>query len=96
MAMSDSKVPPRPWRVDRYGGVVHVIGHNEGVGSPGVADCYENSETAEFIVRLVNAEQEIVAALEAAHYALDLDTHTADGMTHARDIVRAALAKVRP
>lgn len=98
-------IPPRPWRVeDRY---YLDIEDAEGLSilttelQPGGYDwsaCFGNRATAEHIVRLVNAEAEVVAALEAAEVYLDeLDRITVGGAKLASrvlDGVRAALAKL--
>lgn len=91
-------IPPRPWRVvsggDGYDEVYAADGQAIAVPTssafkPGVAD---------LVVRLVNAEPDIVAALEAAaslgHGADCGDCH--DGLCRIGRSAAAALAKVRP
>lgn len=95
--MIDGVSAPLPWRV--HDGIepwlVDALGH--------VVDAPQDLEHA---VRLVNAEPEIVAALEVADRYLDGEPlHVEAGCVggeacrsrdYATDLVRAALAKVQP
>jgi len=98
-------IPPRPWRSvphdrdqkSRYFEMADADGND-------IFEVYSTSDTAiadredvELIVRLVNAEPEIVTALEAARDALvgDVDgLHVPAG--DALDKIYDVLAKVRP
>lgn len=96
-------IPPRPWKVIESG---HGYGVDEIVAADGreVVRCDggmypPNVETAEAIVRLVNAEPAIVAALRLAEDSLGDGSHPRDCaccVCVALEAVRAALAKVRP
>lgn len=78
--MSDG-IPPRPWRVDinerADNGRGAVLGIEDAQGRVVVDESDStihngmSRQTAELIVRLVNAEPEIVAALEAAERLLE-------------------------
>lgn len=97
-AMSDSKIPPRPWRLDD----VYGIDRPEVMDAAGSEVFFvtqdsridTSQETLALIVRLVNAEAEVVAALEAAEH--EIDEALAHSPTHEQSLslVRAALAKV--
>lgn len=56
--MSDNKIPPRPWRVDMDGDVIDSTGL---IVATALGD-----DSASLIVRLVNAQPEVVEALHEA------------------------------
>jgi hypothetical protein len=95
--MSDAGTPqrwqdhPRPWKV-LYNAV------HDADGMPvfrfGSGRRLPDRQLAELIVRVINAEPEIVAALEAADDALGWCGRQTSA--DAAALVRAALAKVRP
>lgn len=110
--MSD-KIARRPWRVvgepDRRGdwlGSIYADDAEDEWCHATEAICPLNQATADLIVRLVNAEPEIVAALEDAVGSLShLRLLSEDTPRAAQcaivagrsiEIVRAALEKVRP
>lgn len=103
----NDKIARRPWRVvgapDRRGdwlGSIYADDAEDEWCPATEAICPLNQATADLIVRLVNAETEIVAALEAAEqqleceasYALDCECPPCRAIHE----VRAALEKVRP
>jgi hypothetical protein len=102
-------IPPRPWCVVAGNDDLHeddpswiqILGADGSeVTASDALSSANGKATAELIVRLVNAEPEIVAALEAARDALAL-LHNGFGITHGQrniaiNAVRTALAKVRP
>lgn len=107
-------IPPRPWRVEEAGDesgdipLAHVFSDDEPILQRRHVLSFVEQPTADLIVRLVNAEPEIVAALEAAE-RLMVDNYE-EGLGHAPAttpeseceacqelrLVRVALAKVRP
>lgn len=97
--MSD-KIPPRPWYVPDARVAAHDFtpcdANNEQIAGD---DVLMSRETAEFIVRLANAEPEVVAALEESQHHLEWTYGTGDIELRdpriAIDLVRVALAKVR-
>ena len=101
--MSDP-IPPRPWRVTRTTSVAlsaisTVNGDPVSLGNVhtdehGALKLFPDA-TAEHIVRLVNAEPEIVAALEAAYQTLLVGHKSAEDTRRSFGMVRAALAKLR-
>lgn len=94
----NDKIPPRPWFAFARDGAHRIRGADGKL----LGECVD-AETAEFVVRLVNTEPEIVAALEAARdYAMN---PAGEGLDIPDPIawrtaiimqIRAALAKVRP
>lgn len=101
--MSDPRIPPRPWCifVNRNNpsmvGIVSIHGADDRTVAFGFLHDAPGEQTAEHIVRLVNAEPAIVAALEAADRALAAGgNYNLGDWERDRELVRAALAKVRP
>ncbi len=102
-------IPPRPWRVIESrqvptgGGTLAWTTERAAVRDANgrsvvylddyVHDGGVGRETADLIVRLVNAEPEIVAALEAASFALNPARHDAEAL--ALKYVRVALARLK-
>lgn len=80
-------IPPRPWKV-----IYKAVHDADGMPIFGIGTGRQlpDRELADHIIRAVNAEPEIVAALEAAERLAEL-VRTPDVLYK----VRAALAKVR-
>ena len=94
--MSDSKIPPRPWRV-RTGARHNVILDAEGlVVLAARAGDHQSIRVFEVAVKLVNAEAQVVEALEGAERDLRiLGFSEPIGRTAAYDQVLAALSILR-
>lgn len=93
-------IPPRPWlRAHSQNGAFYGIADRNGddVKLDGDAQDPERARIiADHVIRLVNAEPEIVAALEAAYQTLLVGHKSAEDTRRSFGMVRAALAKVRP
>ena len=95
--MTDQRIPPRPWRViegsyyenDERKSMAVIVDAND-------QEFDLEDRAGELICRLVNAEPEVVAALEAAYQTLLVGHKSAEDTRRSFGMVRAALAKVRP
>lgn len=100
----ETKIPPRPWRVNLEPDISCIFA-DDGESLLYLAPQGDRArDIAELVVRTVNAEPEIVAALEAAERALarherrpaNYDPHAvAEVFCVALAHVRAALVKVK-
>jgi hypothetical protein len=96
------KIPPRPWHVahsdPRWDVPPDILDHNGDdvlfVRQSGLLEI--SDETADLIVRLVNAEPQVVAALEAAEDAIEwYASRPQDTPGPVLTRLRAALAALR-
>jgi hypothetical protein len=101
VSKSSEKIPPRPWRMVQLGTPDEApLTLIRDAADDDLADPYRTPEQkfsiAELIVRLVNAEPEIVAALEAAEDAIEwYASRPQDTPGPVLTRLRAALAALR-